>query len=147
MLAPYYIHGKPGDATHTIGGYAEIMEPKTVLVCGGRAFANMQLVFTTLDEIRSEFDTKLTIVTGGAPGADRSAYWWAIARGENYRSYRTDWKRHGKAAGPIRNQHMLDDAQPVLVVAFPGGRGTQDMVNKARAAGVEVREIHETGSV
>jgi hypothetical protein len=37
----------------------------------------------------------------------------------------------GPAAGPIRNQRMLDWG-PDLVVAFAGGKGTADMVRRAR---------------
>ena len=48
-----------------------------------------------------------------------------------------DWKVRGRAAGHIRNQQMLDEGRPHLVVAFPGGRGTADMVRRARAAGIE----------
>lgn len=47
----------------------------------------------------------------------------------------------GKAAGPIRNQRMLDDGKPDRVLAFPGGRGTANMVKLAKAAGVPVHEI------
>lgn len=47
----------------------------------------------------------------------------------------------GKAAGPIRNQHMIDTAKPDLVVSFPGGAGTADMVRRAKAAGVRVIEV------
>jgi hypothetical protein len=54
-----------------------------------------------------------------------------------------EWETHGRKAGPIRNARMLEH-QPQLVVAFPGGgRGTADMIAKAREAGVEVREIEE----
>ena len=45
--------------------------------------------------------------------------------------------RNGRKAGPIRNQQMLDEGRPSLVVAFPGGRGMADMVRRARNAGVE----------
>lgn len=38
---------------------------------------------------------------------------------------------------------MLTDGQPDLVVAFPGGRGTADMVRRARAAGVETVALGE----
>jgi hypothetical protein len=51
-----------------------------------------------------------------------------------------DWSI-GRKAGPIRNQRMLDEHKPDLVVAFPGGRGTADMVRRARKSGVEVTEI------
>jgi len=52
-----------------------------------------------------------------------------------------NWRTHGKAAGPIRNQQMLDEGRPHLVVAFPGGTGTADMVRRAKAAGVPVMEV------
>jgi UDP-N-acetylmuramoylalanine-D-glutamate ligase len=56
-------------------------------------------------------------------------------------TYEADWDTHGKAAGPIRNKRMLDEGKPDLVVAFPGGRGTANMISQARKAGVEVIEV------
>ena len=52
-----------------------------------------------------------------------------------------DWKKYGKSAGCRRNALMLRDGCPDFVVAFPGGRGTADMVKKAKAAGVRVIEV------
>jgi hypothetical protein len=46
--------------------------------------------------------------------------------------------KHGRAAGPIRNQAILDEGKPDLVVAFPGGRGTTDMVSRVQNARIEV---------
>jgi hypothetical protein len=45
------------------------------------------------------------------------------------------------ASKGMRNQQMLDEGRPTLVVAFPGGRGTADMMRRARVAGIEVIEI------
>jgi hypothetical protein len=55
------------------------------------------------------------------------------------------WERHGRAAGPIRNRELLEQAiaravahsspgsmASVLVVAFPGGAGTASLVQQAR---------------
>jgi acyl-CoA synthetase (NDP forming) len=56
-------------------------------------------------------------------------------------SFPANWKKHGKSAGPIRNQLMLDVGKPDLVIAFPGGSGTADMIRRARKAGVPVKEI------
>jgi phosphoribosylformylglycinamidine (FGAM) synthase-like amidotransferase family enzyme len=36
---------------------------------------------------------------------------------------------------------MLDESMPHLVIAFPGGRGTADMVKRSKAAGVHVLEV------
>ncbi|HVM95122.1 MAG TPA: hypothetical protein VMT89_01980, partial [Candidatus Acidoferrales bacterium] len=62
-------------------------------------------------------------------------------RGVKRLGFMADWRRNGRAAGPIRNQQMLTEGKPDLVVAFPGGRGTRDMVNKAKAANVAVTVI------
>lgn len=78
------------------------------------------------------------LIQGGARGADRSAAECARGLGIKVVTVPADWRTHGKAAGPIRNQRMIDDFKPDLVLAFPGGRGTADMVSRARAAGIEV---------
>ena len=54
-------------------------------------------------------------------------------------SYRADWDTHGKAAGPLRNQAMIDDAD--MLVAFPGhgaSRGTRDCILRAKFKGLPV---------
>ena len=78
---------------------------------------------------------------GGAKGADELARDWARIRNVWLITYPADWDRHGKAAGPIRNEHMLREFEPDLVVAFPGGRGTQHMVSIALSAGVRVMMV------
>lgn len=49
-----------------------------------------------------------------------------------------EWDRHGRAAGPRRNGEMLRETVPTLVVAFPGGSGTEDCVRQARAMEINV---------
>lgn len=82
------------------------------------------------------------IVEGGAKGADTIAREWATDRGIEYREYPAKWSEHGRAAGPIRNQEMLDKEQPDLVIAFHpnlnGSKGTNHMVNYANRKGVDV---------
>jgi hypothetical protein len=114
-----------------------------VLVCGGRDFDGRDLVFKTLDEMLIPPGEMLppaaTIIHGASPsGADRWADEWAVVNWTGLAEYPADWSAHGKAAGPIRNQRMIDEGRPDVVVAFPGGRGTADMVRRARAAGVRV---------
>lgn len=110
-----------------------------VLVCGGRDFTNIAFIWATLDRLHR--DRPFTaMIHGGARGVDTIAGDWAKTKPiERYVS-KADWNAHGKAAGPIRNAKMLE-WKPDLVVAFPGGRGTADMVCKARVAGVETVKI------
>lgn len=111
-----------------------------VLVCGGRDFKDCGLLFATLDRLAA-YNGIDCIIEGDAHGADRIAGAWAKRRRVDLRLFPADWRKHGRAAGPIRNQAMLDQGRPDLVVAFPGGAGTADMVRRAHAAGVEVHIV------
>jgi hypothetical protein len=85
-------------------------------------------------------DTPPRIVTGGAGGADYAAEVFARENGIDFAVYPADWKL-GKQAFHLRNQRMLDEERPGLVIAFPGGRGTADMKRRAVKAGVPVYEV------
>ena len=111
-----------------------------VLVCGGRDFSDCGLVWDTLDKL-ARVEVIDCIIEGDARGADRIAGAWAKRRRVDLKLFPANWLKHGKAAGPIRNQQMLDSAKPDLVIAFPGGNGTADMVRRAREAGIEVRTV------
>ena len=108
-----------------------------VLVCGGRKFRDKALMWETLDNL--EGITR--IIHGGSTGADAGADMWAKERGIPVSVYPALWNKHGFAAGPIRNGVMLKDAKPDLVVAFPGGRGTDNMVKQACKAKVTVIHV------
>lgn len=108
-----------------------------ILVTGGRDYADQAMLFGALD-MEAEERQIYTIIQGGADGADRLARLWCHSRQCRYENYPADWRKHGKAAGPLRNQQMIDEGRPTKVFAFPGGRGTADMVRRAKAAGVPV---------
>lgn len=110
-----------------------------VLVCGGRDYGDQTYLFSVLDALNSRVRIS-EIIEGGATGADALAGKWALAHRVVLTECKADWQRNGRAAGPIRNQKMLDECKPDLVLAFPGGTGTADMVRRARAAKVEVLE-------
>lgn len=111
-----------------------------VLVCGGRNYTSRDTVFAILDEIHAETVISL-IINGEASGADWLSTLWANNHGVPVHGEPADWKKHGRAAGPIRNQKMMDEQKPDLVVAFPGGAGTRSMVRIAEQAGVRVEVV------
>ncbi len=110
-----------------------------VLITGGRTFSDRELLFEALDRLHLTHGFT-SVLHGGASGVDALAGEWAKERGIHVTACHADWKKHGRAAGPIRNQAMLEK-QPKLVVAFPGGKGTADMVRRAREAGIEVVDV------
>lgn len=108
-----------------------------VLVCGSRYFEDRRVLGRALSALHAETPITL-IIQGGATGADHLAKLWAHHQKVSVCEFPANWKFHGKAAGPIRNQSMLDIMAPDLVVAFLGGAGTADMVRRSEAAGVRV---------
>ena len=81
-----------------------------------------------------------TIVHGDARGADRLAADVAMSHGFWVEAHPAQWTRDGNAAGPKRNE-MLAKLGADLCIAFPGGRGTADMVRRAEKHGIPVRRV------
>lgn len=109
-----------------------------VLVCGGRDYDDYSFMAATLDSLGEEFQGIECVIHGGARGADAKAGLWASMHGICEIIVPSNWDFYGKRAGPLRNGWMLRFCAPDVVVAFPGGRGTSDMVAQAQAAGIRV---------
>lgn len=117
-------------------------ESKTILVCGSRGWRDGDLIQATLRDHIVGSPTSYTLIHGNANGADRMAGYLGAAWGMRVISFPADWDKHGRAAGPIRNQQMLDEGKPSLVLAFNlGTPGTNDMISRAKKAGIEVHEV------
>lgn len=112
-----------------------------VLVTGDRNWTDVKLVIDTLEQL----PPGTVLVHGACQGADTIA--GAVAQALKFvvRAYPADWVKHPRAAGPIRNQQMLDEEhredEPVdMVIAFHDdilhSKGTKDMVKKALKAGI-----------
>lgn len=111
-----------------------------VIICGGRGYNDKEYIFRALDAIHEK--TPIThVLSGMALGADTWGVIWARQRGLDTTGFHAQWKTHGKAAGPIRNRSMLEDGKPELVIAFPGGKGTANMIEQAKAAGVSIIQL------
>lgn len=136
-----------------------------ILVCGGRKFgcagsryltpalkaqleAERRFLFETLDLLYVEYGFTL-VIHGDAQGADRLAGEWARTRGIHECKVPALWDYYHTSSGHRRNTEMLklmekrerSTGRSDMVVAFPGGRGTQDMVAKAKGAGYRVLSV------
>lgn len=121
------------------------------IVCGGRDYTDAEHVFQTLDALRKTMGLA-HVIEGGQRrrnpqnkridgGADYWAMRWAKARGLTWDTVEADWKTHGRAAGPLRNAKMLAEYRPEITIAFPGGRGTQDMIDRTERARLQALRI------
>lgn len=109
-----------------------------LLVCGGRDYANIDHVYSVLSAVHAKRGISI-LIHGDAPGADTLAGEWAMERGIHVARVPALWDRYGSAAGPKRNEAMLQ-LNPDGLVAFPGGRGTNGMVELAKSAGITVMD-------
>ena len=108
------------------------------LFCGQRTYTD----WATIGQVIAALPPGSTVIHGGARGADTIAGACAKERGLPVEVYVADWDTHGKAAGAIRNQRMLDEGHPTEVYAFFNdramSRGTEDMIRRAKRLGLAV---------
>lgn len=134
-----------------------------ILVCGGRDFGNVNKGKAITKEEIEEHKKRLaeyryiidslrsicqgrklervTIIEGGATGVDSVAADFALMDGCAIEEYQAKWKEHGVSAGPIRNRRMIEEGKPDVVIAFPGGKGTANMVAQAKAYKIPVEKF------
>lgn len=109
-----------------------------VLVCGCRHWKRMDIIEREL----KKFPLGTIVIEGEAPGADTLGRFVAERLGFEVIPFPAKWHIYKRGAGPIRNQQMLDEGKPELVLAFheniSKSIGTKDMVNRAKIAGIKV---------
>ena len=121
-----------------------------VLVCGGRNYDNYEELYAVLDWIDCSWEGPETfgpisvIISGHAKGADALSEQWAKKREVSLEIYPAEWNVYGKSAGFIRNQQMIDEGLPDLVVAFQGGKGTLNMLTLANRANITIYNVSDS---
>lgn len=116
------------------------------LVCGGRDFGlnpeEKHFVYLWLDILISfeKYDI-IEVIHGAAKGVDSLVGNWCEDKNIACTEFPAEWNKYRKAAGYIRNKQMLDEGKPDWVIAFPGGKGTQMMINLAKKNKTKVKII------
>lgn len=113
-----------------------------LLVTGGRNYENREELYQVLDKLHAERGFTY-LVHGNARGADSLAHEWAVSRGVQPVAMEALWDAEGLAAGHNRNRRMLEFRKPDLCVAFPGGRGTANMMRQARDMDIELIDVED----
>lgn len=127
-LSPSYNQGMSESA-------APVSE-KRILICGDRNWTDERIIRRLLEHQPSG----TVVIEGEGRGADRIAAKAATDLGLAVERYPAQWDQHGRRAGPIRNQQMLDEGRPTVVVGFhediATSKGTTHMLRIALGAGV-----------
>jgi hypothetical protein len=78
----------------------------------------------------------LEVVSGVATDALAESEEWVHRNGLPVHRFPSDWRRHGRAAGPIRNRLMAEYADAVAL--FPSGRGIANPYSEALRSGISI---------
>lgn len=102
-----------------------------IIIAGTRTFNDKGLLFRVMDKLTAPL-MEVTVLSGAAKGADAlgeewaHSWYWVVLR------YHADWDKHGKAAGPIRNEQMAENADALVAFHDGSSPGTADMIERAR---------------
>lgn len=116
-----------------------------ILVTGSRDWSDREAVEMSLLTYHMLYGDNIVVVHGDCPtGADRIAKEFCEEMDIKQDKHPADWGAHGKAAGPLRNQKMVDlGADACLAFPLEGSRGTVDCMERAEAAGITVLNLGE----
>lgn len=116
-------------------------DPCPVIIAGSRT-ATKKDVYAAMMIFEMFYGTATAVISGKARGADTYGVHWAVDRNLPVDSFRADWQRYGKTAGPRRNEEMARHAAKisgVLVAVWDGySKGTRDMIERAHNHNVPV---------
>lgn len=115
------------------------MEYSRILVCGARDYNKPSYFREQMDRlVKSHFADKFVIIHGGHGGVNILAAQWAALGDYPTLEIRGNTPYYHSASERIQNQWLMDWGRPDLVLAFPGGRNTEDIVRHAKERGIHV---------
>lgn len=117
---------------------------KAVLIAGSRGFTDRSRLFKVMDSLLSRWlgqGETITIISGGARGADALGEAYARERGFNCTVVPAEWNKYGRSAGYRRNQVMAAMADALVAFWDGSSPGTRHMIGLARERGLPLRII------
>jgi hypothetical protein len=113
-----------------------------IIIAGGRDFDDWELLRTKVSYYLLTLEPKdVEIVSGCCEGADQLGEEYSILYGYPLKEFEEDWKKYGKAAGPIRNKQMAEYATHLIAFWDWKSDGTRDMIKQAKEHGLLVRVV------
>jgi hypothetical protein len=108
-------------------------------IVGSRNFTDPERLSRIVDKVQGDITL---IVSGGARGADTLAEYYAKKKAIPYLIFPADWDKHGKKAGILRNQDIVDNADAMIAFLAPESKGTRDSIKRAQKKGIPVHIVN-----
>lgn len=114
-----------------------------VIIAGSRSFADYEKLKSICDSIlpNQYSEPRISILSGTSSGSDSLGERYANERGYTLNIYPANWEQYGKAAGPIRNRQMVEDADAAIIFWDGQSKGTKNLIEQANKRGLKVRTI------
>jgi len=102
-----------------------------IAIVGSRTFDDYNLLSDIVGRFAAHY-VKVTIVSGGATGADLLAKRFAEDSGFDYLEFLPDWDKLGKKAGFVRNEDIIKSSDVVFAFWDGVSKGTANSLNWAK---------------
>jgi hypothetical protein len=113
-----------------------------VIIAGSRTITNYSLVVEAVKKSGFEITE---VVSGGAGGVDRLGEEWAFEHKVPVKKFPADWKKHGKAAGMIRNKQMVEYSDALIAIWDSQSPGTANTIKNAKKKGIKLYVLEVKG--
>lgn len=107
-------------------------------IVGSRNFTDYKRFSRIIDKVQGDITL---IVSGGARGADTLAERYAKEKAIPYLIFPADWDKHGKRAGMLRNQDIVDNADAMVAFLAPESKGTKDSIKRAEVKRIPIHTV------
>ncbi len=110
---------------------------KRIVIGGYRNFNDYEVFKAFVNSCIGD-ENEITVLSGHCKGADLMAEQYAEEKGFATEIYPADWKKYGRAAGPIRNKQMVEKADIVIAFTCDRATGTKNLISHAQKLGKKI---------
>ena len=119
----------------------KVLSMLKVVISGCRNYNNYKEAKEFLDDFfgKPEITGEITVISGACKGADMLGERYAAEMGYNIKRFPAEWTKYGRAAGPIRNEKMVDECDYLISFWDGKSKGTKDIIGCALKQGKPVK--------
>lgn len=109
---------------------------KRIIIAGCRDYTNYDEAkkFIADSIMKFQMGNAWILLSGECRGADQLGESFALENGWEIEAFPAEWKKYGRAAGPIRNQKMVAACDAVVCFWDGKSKGTASLIEYAQKA-------------